>query len=201
MTSQVTSTVFDALGNFGESLSRLDIFGSPSANLAMYLSRETILAHKIVIHSIEVTFLLIRSAKGILVLVFHLFASGIFSIREQLRDGYARRCGLRLVSSGSLLLLLGLLLLFLLDLSSNGATSSARYLMVVVIGFIMFGFAIFEMRLAVGSSLAAVAVHCECVSMGPLTGFTTHVRLSLRMFSVATAAMVATGNAERIGRT
>lgn len=145
--SKSTGTIFDALCNFRQTHTRLDMGVAPFADLTVGLGTLTIFLEEVVVHAIEVSLLFIRRSIGIVILVFNLFTHRVDIIREEPADEDSWWVRLDLCAACTTacsLLLLGLPLLLLLcgsaccvPISTPGASGSRCIIIFVIVRVIL----------------------------------------------------------------
>lgn len=157
VTDQSTDTVFDAIGDLGQRLARLDVALGPLTNLSVGFGSVTVINEEIRIEVVQVTLFLVRRSKAVLIEVLNFLALGIDLVGEEVGDQNAWGVSL---GCGSLLLLLGLSLLVLLFLGSLGRSVGCLSIR-IIIGFVPRVFRrVTTWRTAVGWLLASVT---DCI--------------------------------------
>jgi hypothetical protein len=91
MTSQGTDCILDALSDFCQVLTRLDILLGILTDLAVNLGALAVFLQEVVVHAVQVALLLVRGAVSVVVLVFDDLALGVLAVREKVRDWNAWR--------------------------------------------------------------------------------------------------------------
>lgn len=99
MPSQCSNTVLNSFSNFSQALARLDILLCPLSDLSVNLRCLPVFIQKVIVHTIQMSFLFVGCPVAVLVSILGNFSFRILTVWKQIRDRDSWRHSLRFATT------------------------------------------------------------------------------------------------------